>query len=336
MIKKKRLLIVDDSKIMQKLLFAVLEKEPDFEIVAVCNDPFEAKDYITNNAVDCMILDLEMPKMDGLTFLKKIIKTHPLQIIILSAAIENNFPLVEVLIKNGAHDVFAKPNGINDTTFDQLKKSIRENYAPKPVGLLQKTNGSSGPKKILMIAASTGGTEGVKKILSNLSNDGETAVIIIQHMAAKFTKNFADSLDKNSEFQVKEAENNELLCAGTAYVASGNLHLEIIKIENNRYALDCNSKPHVHSVRPAADVTFLSFPKNLIKQTTAIVLSGMGKDGAEGISYLKKNGAPVTIAEAESSCVVFGMPKAAIDTGCIDLILPIDEICKYLQVYSNQ
>ncbi len=328
MTSKKKILIVDDSTVIQKLLFVTLSKEPDFEIVGVCSDPFEAKEYILNGEVDCMILDLEMPKMDGMTFLKKLMQTHPLKIIILSGAVETNPALVDSLIKFGAHSVFAKPNGFSTTTFDLLKTSIRttSSHATKhSVG--SKT--AHAPKEFLLIAASTGGTEGVKKILTSLPYNPDVAVIIIQHMAAKFTKTFAESLDKLSEYIVKEAENNDSVVAGTAYIAPGNFHIEVIKQDRTKIMIESNQKPHMHSVRPAADITFLSFPVELAKHSTAVVLSGMGKDGAEGIAYLKKNGAH-TMAESEASCVVFGMPKAAIQTGCIDEVLSIDEICQHL------
>lgn len=328
MTSKKKILIVDDSAVIQKLLFVTLSKEPDFEIVGVCSDPFEAKEYILNSEVDCMILDLEMPKMDGMTFLKKLMQTHPLKIIILSGAVETNTTLIDSLLKNGAHSVFAKPNGVSTTTFDRLKASIRAeaNYISKH------TLGSKSqhaPKEFLLIAASTGGTEGVKKILKSLPYNPDLSVIVIQHMAAKFTKTFADSLDKLSEYIVKEADHNDHVNAGSAYIAPGNFHIEMIKQDRTKFLIQSNQKPHMHSVRPAADITFLSFPEDLCRSTTAIVLSGMGKDGAEGITYLKKHGAQ-TLAESEASCVVFGMPKAAIQTGCIDQVLSIEDICQYL------
>ncbi len=326
---KIKILIVDDSKIIQKLLFTILSKESDFQIVGVCSDPFEAKQYISNGDIDCMILDLEMPKMDGLTFLKKLMQTQPIKTIILSGAIDSNSKLTENLMSHGAHAVFAKPNGFNDSTFDDLKKSIRSDAAPAKSKFVQKT------KEIILIASSTGGTEGVKKILQSLPYQDDVSLIIIQHMSAHFTKTFADSLDKQSEYNVKEIEHNEIIQPGFAYIAPGNFHSQLIKNKTNEYSLSINQNIHIHSVRPAADVTFLNFPIEMIKNTTAIVLSGMGKDGAAGIEYLKKHGAK-TIAESESSCVVFGMPKAAIQTGCIDYVLSIDEICIFLQTKYTQ
>ncbi len=331
---KKNILIVDDSKVIQKLLFTILSNEPDFEVIGICSDPFEAKDYIANGNIDCVILDLEMPKMDGLTFLKKLMQTNPLKTIILSAAIDSNPTLAARLMDAGAHAVFSKPNGFQDSTFDQLKKSIRENSIANLTNENMSKNLKS-PNHIILIAASTGGTEGVKKILGHLQLNDGVAVIVVQHMAAQFTKTFADSLNKQSEYLVKEIASGETIYGGMAYVAPGNFHTDV-KFKNlNHYMFETNQNPHMHSVRPAADITFLNYPEFNAKNTTVIVLSGMGKDGAEGLAHLKKLGAE-TIAEAESTCVVFGMPKAAIQTGCVDHVLPIDDICLFLNNKLNK
>jgi two-component system, chemotaxis family, protein-glutamate methylesterase/glutaminase len=328
--KTKKILIVDDSKIIQKLLYTVLSKEPDFEIIGICSDPFEAEDYLNTCEVDCIVLDLEMPKMDGATFLKKMMKAHPMQIIIFSEAASENPSLCQKLLDIGAHAVFAKSTDM-DKTFDRLKSSIRQNY----FSLTEKLGHSHfSLQHIILIAASTGGTDGVKKILNTLPYSRQISIIVIQHMAAVFTKKFAATLSLTSSYNVKEAENEDILSGGTAYVAAGNFHLEIVK-KTTQFFLQLNQKNPVHSVRPAADVTFLNFPEALALKSTTIILSGMGKDGAQGILHLKKHGSR-TIAESESSSVVFGMPKAAIATGCVDHILSIEDICSYLVNEFNQ
>lgn len=326
---KKKILIVDDSIVIQKLLFSVLSTEPDFEIVGICADPFEAKDYISTGQVDCMILDLEMPKMDGLTFMKKIMSSLPLPIIILSSAVEGNTELETALLKNGAFGVFSKPYGFDQVFFGKLKQKIREsrpsvNLNTEPI------------HDLILIAASTGGTEGVKKILKGLSKNMTTPIIVIQHMAEQFTKSFAETLNKMSPYYVKEAVNGELIEKATAYIAPGNFHLEIKNIKPGQYRIETNQKPYMHSVRPAADVTFLNLSPITAKISTVVILSGMGKDGADGIAYLKTLGSK-TIAESEESCVVFGMPKAAIATGKIDQVLSIEQITLELnKKYQNE
>ncbi len=326
----KKILIVDDSKVIQKLLFTILSKESDFEIVGICSDPFEAKNYISVGNVDCIILDLEMPKMDGLTFLKKLMLSNPIQTIILSAAVETNPALVKKLMSSGAHAVFSKPQGFDDQTFTELKKSIRETYKTYLQTQLNDEK-QNLPQNYILIASSTGGTEGVKKILRSLENLNTTAVVVVQHMAEKFTKTFAETLDKVSEFTVSEIIDNEPLYAGHAYVAPGNFHSEIKASGSiNQFKFRLQNSPHVHSVRPAADVTFLNIPQAVASKSIVVILSGMGVDGAQGLKNLKQLGA-ATIAESESSCVVFGMPKAAIKTGCVDHVLSIEEICDFLQ-----
>lgn len=330
---KIKILIVDDSLIIQKLLNNFLSKQTDFELVGTCSDPFEASEFIMANKVDCMILDLELPKMDGVTFLKKIIQASSIQTIILSGLIETDPSLRQKLIGIGAFDAFAKPKGNATDFFNALNASIRSSFA-KHVTALNTLKANSGRlNEILLIASSTGGTDGVRKILQSLGPN-PPAVVIIQHMAAMFTKKFADSLNLVSQFDVEEINDHSIIEGGKAYIAPGNYHVNIIRNGDQSFWFELNQSAHIHAVRPAADYTFLNLPKNLIKKSTVIVLSGMGRDGASGLAHLKKNGAK-TIAESEKSAVVFGMPKAAIETGGVDLVLTIDEICSYLASEYN-
>lgn len=326
---KKRILIVDDSVVIQKLLFTVLNSEPDFEVVGICSDPFEAKEYLVTGQVDCMILDLEMPKMDGLTFLKKIMLAQPTPIVILSGALDKNPSLYQSLLDAGAHSAFSKPYGFDQAFFTSLKEAIRSTHKIET----QKIETFS---EFIFIASSTGGTEGVKRILKNLPQNATAPVIVIQHMAEQFTKTFADTLNKSSYYNVKEAAQGDIVEGKSAYVAPGNFHIEVKRSAPNKYFIEVNQKPHMHSVRPAADITFLNLSADIASRSTVIILSGMGRDGADGVAHLKKLGAKV-IAESEESCIVFGMPKAAIATGAVDKVLSLDQICSYLQnKYQNE
>ena len=326
---KKRILIVDDSIVIQKLLFGVFNAEPDFEVIGICSDPFEAREYIVTGQVDCMILDLEMPKMDGLTFLKKIMHSDPVPIIILSGALDKNPSLYQSLLNAGAHAAFSKPYGFDQQFFSSIKDSIR-----KTKRITQ--NKATPINEIILIASSTGGTEGVKKILKSIPENSTAPVIVVQHMAEQFTKTFAETLNKASCYHVKEAANGDSIELSSAYVAPGNHHIEIKPSGLGSYQIETNQKPHMHSVRPAADVTFFSLPADLAKKATVIILSGMGRDGADGLAHLKKLGAH-TIAESEESCIVFGMPKAAIATGQVDRVLSLDQICNFIATkYQNE
>lgn len=331
---KIKVLIVDDSVIIQKLLKNFLSREPDFEVVGVCADPFEASEFLTGNKVDCMVLDLEMPKMDGVTFLKKVTESCSVQTIILSGLVDSDPTLRGKLISIGAFDAFAKPQSSSVEFFPQLAASIRKSCKVSfPVSSETKT-AKHQIKDLLLIASSTGGTDGVRKIVQALGPNPPT-VLIIQHMAAVFTKKFATSLNLVAQFEIEEVNDHSLLEVGKGYVAPGNYHVRIIGHKNSTYSLELNQENHIHAVRPSADHTFLNIPKSLIRSCTVLVITGMGKDGAAGLAHLKKSGAK-TIAESEISAVVFGMPKAAIDTGCVDTVLTLPEICEYLASKYNK
>ena len=325
---KIKILIVDDSIIIQKLLSNFLGKQPDFDIVGICADPFEASEFITNNKVDCMILDLELPKMDGVTFLKKIVAGTSIPTIILSGLIESDPSLRARLITVGALDAFAKPKGNSAEFFNILNNAIRISFTKNVVDANGLKSLSKRVDEVLLIASSTGGTDGVRRIIQSLGSNPPT-VIVIQHMAALFTKKFAASLNLVAKYDVEEISDHAVVEPGKAYIAPGNYHVNVTKKADNKYWFELNQEAHIHAVRPAADYTFLHLPKNLIKRATVIVLSGMGRDGAAGLAYLKQNGAK-TIAESEKSAVVFGMPKAAIETGGVDQVLTIDRICDHL------
>lgn len=332
---KIKILIVDDSVIIQKLLSNFLSKQPDFDIVGICADPFEASEFITNNKVDCMILDLELPKMDGVTFLKKIVAGTSIPTIILSGLIDTDPTLRGRLISVGALDAFAKPKGNSTDFFNILNNAIRISFTKNVVDANGLKSLSKRVDEVLLIASSTGGTDGVRRIIQSLGSNPPT-VIVIQHMAALFTKKFAASLNLVAKYDVEEISDHSVVEPGKAYIAPGNYHVNVIKKADNSYWFELNQEPHIHAVRPAADYTFLNLPKNLIKRSTVIVLSGMGRDGAAGLGHLKKLGAK-TIAESEKSAVVFGMPKAAIETGGVDHVLTIDRICDHLSaIYDSE
>lgn len=324
--KKIRLLIVDDSLVIQKMLVSFFSQQSDFEIVGVCSDPFETKNYITEKLIDCIVLDLEMPKMDGITFLKKVMSFSPLPIIILSSALDNRPDLSQTVINAGAINAYTKPVGFDLELLGKIANDFRSSYNKRKVAKPQ-----TQLKNILMIASSTGGTDGVRKILSHLSDFelAETSVFIVQHMSEKFTKTFASSLDQISSLSVCEAIDGQAIEEKMAYVAPGNYHMIIKGSQNGGYKIELNQGEFVHSVRPAADVTLENWPKDLKAKTTLVVLSGMGRDGSLHLKSFRDAGAEI-IAESEETCVVFGMPKAAIETGFVKKVLGITEICNYL------
>lgn len=321
---KIKLLIVDDSPTIHKILCKVFGSESDFEVVGLSSNPFEAIKFLEAKQIDVIILDLEMPKMDGMTFLQKITSVFRGQIIVMSTVVHDKPAIREKLISMGAYECFAKPDPKDPDFFPRLNACIRRAYSQiklKPTANAKRS--ADAHRGILLIAASTGGTEGVRSILKEFT-ESPPATVVIQHMSAQFTKTFAQSLQTSVQFEVKEADEGDEVLEGRVLIAPGDFHVNLVQRSGSLF-VTLNKDPQMHGVRPAADPTFFSVPDAIAKHSTVVVLSGMGKDGAEGVRFLKKRGSEVFV-EAESSCVVFGMPKAAIDTGCVDHVLDIKEL----------
>jgi len=334
-VKKIRVLIVDDSAVVRKVFSEELSKYPDIEIIGTAPDPFVARDKIVALQPDVITLDIEMPRMDGLTFLRKLMKHYPLPTIIVSSLTPKGGKLTLEAMEIGAVDVIAKPGGSSYTVGNmsaQLAEKIRaasyakiarkdvdvhEQSAP-PLKALAQTS-----YKIIAIGASTGGTEALKKVLTKLPANAP-GILIVQHMPANFTAAFADRLDSLCQMTVKEARDNDSVVPGLALIAPGNFHM-ILRRSGARYYVEVKTGPMVHHQRPAVDILFKSAAKYAGANAIGVILTGMGADGAQGLLEMKNAGAG-TIAQDENSCVVFGMPKEAIKMGAADKVLPLDKI----------
>ena len=332
-LKKIKVLIVDDSAIVRKIFKRELSKDPKIEIVGAAPDPFVARDKIIELNPNVVILDIEMPRMDGLTFLRKLMKHYPIPVIIVSSLTPEGGELALEAIDSGAVDVLCKPSGaysVGDLSVQLIEKiyaaasaniksfSPKRKFHRKKVLSLPKTS-----NKIVAIGASTGGTQAIEEILSGLP-PSFPGIVIVQHMPEHFTRSFAERLNKYCAIEVKEAENNDAVIPGRALIAPGNYHM-ILKKSGAYYYVKIKSGPLVSRHRPSVDVLFKSVAKFAGKNAIGIILTGMGNDGAKGIMLMKEKGA-ITIAQNEKSCVVFGMPKEAIALGCIDYVLPLDKI----------
>jgi len=333
---KIKVLIVDDSAIVRKIFSEELAKYPDIEIVGAAPDPFVARDKIISLKPDVITLDVEMPRMDGLTFLRKLMKYYPLPTIIVSSLTQKGGKLTLEALDIGAVDVIAKPGGsysVGDMSA-QLAEKIRaaararvfrsssrqesvSNPVEAPRALAQTTN------KIIAIGASTGGTEALKTVLTKLPHNSP-GVVIVQHMPANFTTAFAERLNSLCQISVKEAKDNDSVIPGTALLAPGNYHM-ILRRSGARYYVEIKTGPMIHHQRPAVDILFKSTARFAGANAIGVILTGMGADGAEGLKEMKDAGAG-TIAQDEKTCVVFGMPKEAIKLGAVDRILPLDHI----------
>ncbi|MEI7636436.1 MAG: chemotaxis response regulator protein-glutamate methylesterase [Syntrophus sp. (in: bacteria)] len=334
--KKIKVLIVDDSAIVRKIFAEELSRYPDIEIIGTAPDPFVARDKIVNLQPDVITLDIEMPRMDGLTFLKKLMKYYPVPTIVVSSLTPKGGKMTLEAFDIGAVDVIAKPGGsysvgdMSSQLADKIRAASRVSMSPaarttglvrekpEPMKALTQTS-----HKVIAIGASTGGTEALKNVLMKLPPN-IPGIVVVQHMPANFTTAFADRLNTLCQFQVKEAQDNDTVVPGTCLIAPGNFHM-LLRRSGARYYVEVKTGPMVHHQRPAVDVLFKSTAKYAGANAVGVILTGMGADGAEGLKAMKDAGAS-TIAQDEKSCVVFGMPKEAIKLGAADKILPLDNI----------
>ena len=333
-----RVLIVDDSAVVRKVLSQELSKERGIKVVGTAPDPFIARDKIIRLKPNVLTLDIEMPRMDGLTFLKKLMRYHPLPVIVLSALTEKGGELAMEALSLGALEVMAKPGGsfsVGDVA-GQLADKIRavanikvekRDFKKSPISQGQRKLGSASlaktSGKIIAIGASTGGTEAIKEVLLRMPPTAP-GMVIVQHMPAKFTASFADRLNDQCEITVKEAEDGEHVVTGKALIAPGNYHM-VLRRSGARYYVKITDGPMVHHQRPAVDVLFKSVAKYAGRNAVGILLTGMGSDGAEGLLMMKEAGAR-TIAQDEKTSVLFGMPKEAIKLGAAEKVIPLKSI----------
>ncbi len=330
---KIKVLIVDDSAVVRKIFSEELSKYPDIEVIGVAPDPYVARDKIVNLKPDVITLDIEMPRMDGLTFLRKLMKYYPMPTVIVSSLTPQGGKLTLEAMDIGAVDVIAKPNSaysVGDMSA-QLAEKIRAASRARLIKRDESVRADTEPiralaqtsNKVIAIGSSTGGTEALKAILTKMPPNSP-GIVMVQHMPANFTTAFAARLNDLSQITVKEAQDNDSVTPGTALLAPGNYHM-ILRRSGARYYVEIKTGPMVHHQRPAVDVLFKSTAKYAGANAIGVILTGMGSDGAEGLLEMKQAGAS-TIAQDEKSCVVFGMPKEAIKLGAVDKVVSLEHI----------
>jgi len=336
---KIKVLVVDDSAMVRKMLSSELSKSEEIVVIDTAVDPYFARDKIVRLKPDVVLLDIEMPRMDGLTFLRKLLKHYPIRVIVVSSIAEKGGDVALKALEYGALEVIAKPAvsySVKDM-IEQLKEKIiavskipnwkigiKENKKEvttqseqKKKSLIRTTN------KIIAIGASTGGTEALREILERVPVNSPP-IIIVQHMPEHFTKSFAKRLNELCEIEVKEAEDREILSPGKALIAPGNMHMELSR-SGAVYYIKLNQGPTVYHQRPSVEILFDSVAKYAGKNAVGVILTGMGKDGALGLLHMKNEGA-YTIAQDEKSCIVFGMPKEAIERGAVTKVVSLNHI----------
>jgi two-component system chemotaxis response regulator CheB len=332
-----KVLIVDDSAIVRKVFTEALSKEPEIEVVGSAPDPFVARDKIVQLKPDVITLDIEMPRMDGLTFLKKLMQYYPLPVIVVSSLTPQGSKMAVEALESGAVEVLAKADSayaVGDMSLQLIEKirlaaranihRARSKPTPPPLaGLAESGALSQTTQKVIAIGASTGGTEAIKEVLMQMPPN-IPGIVIVQHMPAYFTQSFAERLDSLCGIRVREAKDGDGVMNGQALIAPGNFHM-VLKRSGARYFVNIKEGPMVHHQRPAVDVLFNSVAQHAGANAVGVILTGMGSDGAQGMLRMKEAGGR-TIAQDEASCVVFGMPKEAIKLGAVEWIRSLEQI----------
>jgi len=336
---KIKVLIVDDSALIRGVMKEIINSQPDMEVVGAAPDPLAARDLIKQTNPDVLTLDVEMPKMDGLEFLEKLMRLRPMPVVMVSSLTERGSEITMRALELGAVDFVTKPkmsiqSGMleyADLISEKIRIAARANIKPR-VKVQGPTDGSAlaavrntftSSEKLIIIGASTGGTEAIKDFLIQLPSDCP-GILITQHMPEGFTRSFANRLDKLCKISVKEAEGGERVLPGHAYLAPGHSHLTLVRSGAN-YMTKIDQGPPVNRHRPSVDVLFNSAAVSAGKNAVGVILTGMGKDGAAGMLEMKKAGA-YNVAQDEASCVVFGMPREAIAIGATHDVGPLHEL----------
>jgi two-component system chemotaxis response regulator CheB len=326
-----KVLVVDDSAVVRQILQNALSADPEIEVVGTAPDPFVARDLIVQRKPDVVTLDVEMPRMDGITFLRKLMHYYPLPVIVVSSLTPEGSGLAIEALSSGAVEVMCKPGAaftvgdMGEELVEKIKIAARAKVkqvdkgvrAESPTALGRTTN------KVIAMGASTGGTVALEKILSRMPVDAP-GMVIAQHMPAMFTKQFAARLNDLSQMEVREALEGDSVVPGVALIAPGDFHM-LLKRSGSRYFVSVRTGPMVHRQRPAVEVLFRSVARAAGANAVGVLLTGMGVDGAQGMLEMRQAGA-ATIAAAAASCVVFGMPRAAIELGAAGRVLNLDRI----------
>ncbi|WP_413558817.1 protein-glutamate methylesterase/protein-glutamine glutaminase [Bdellovibrio sp. HCB209] len=336
---KIKVLIVDDSAVIRKLLEKIFSAAADIEVVGTASDPYIARDKLVQLKPDVMTLDVEMPRMDGISFLEKVMQHFPTRTIIFSSLAKTGSETYLRALEAGAIEIMEKPSIDVSQSLEVLGREIVEKVrvvarariqaktklptVTSTVAKVDRTSLARTTHQMIAVASSTGGTEALKVFLSGMPAN-IPGTVVVQHMPPGFTKSFADNLNAMFPFEVKEAQEGDQVVPGRVLIAPGNFHMEITR-SGAFYYVKLHQNPPMHSVRPAADYLMKSVAKYAGKNALGVVLTGMGKDGAEGLLEMKNAGA-YTVAQNEETCVVYGMPAAAVALGAADKILALDKI----------
>ncbi len=361
MVKKVRVLIVDDSASVRQTLTAVLEGDPAIEVIGAASDPFMAAKRIQEDLPDVITLDVEMPRMDGITFLRKIMSQHPIPVVMCSSLTEAGSETLIQALEAGAVDVILKPRiGAADHLAEsalRICEVVKSAAHARVKSVRAQPRGSSSlgtqakltadavlpppsgkamartTEMVICVGASTGGTEALREMLERLPANSP-GMVIVQHMPEKFTAAFAKRLNGLCEVEIKEAEDGDPVLRGHVLIAPGDKHM-LLERQGARYHVSIRNGPLVSRHRPSVDVLFRSAARSAGSNAMGVIMTGMGDDGARGMLEMHQAGA-YTIAQDEASCIVFGMPKEAIAHGGVDKIVPLDQIAREIMAEDHR
>jgi two-component system chemotaxis response regulator CheB len=343
-----KVLVIDDSAVIRALLTEILNAAPDIEVVGSASDPIFAKNKITSLMPDVITLDVEMPRMDGLTFLEELMRTNPLPVVMVSSLTQRACNTTLRALELGAIDYVSKPaidisDGLTELGSEIIRKvriaakaKVRRLDIPfKPSAVAPDakvstldTSKMATTDKLIAIGASTGGTQAITEVIMGLP-ESVPGIVIVQHMPPLFTKTFSVRLNEISRIHVKEAEHGDRVLRGSAYIAPGGRHMAVRR-SGAMYYIELSDGPAVNFVKPAVDILFRSVASQAGKNAVGAILTGMGEDGARGLKEMRDHGAR-TFAQDEATSVVFGMPKRAIDMDGVERVLPLQQISRALQ-----
>lgn len=346
--KKIKVLVVDDSAVFRALLTQLINADPDLEVIATAEDPYQARDMIKQHNPDVITLDIEMPKMNGVQFLKNLMRLRPMPVVMISTLTQHGAEATLTALELGAVDYFPKPSVDNTAEVVQYKQQINEKLkmaaganvsrdCTEQPSIASSEQVTQSHIELIAIGASTGGTEAVKQVLSTLPT-GLPPIVITQHISAMFSGSFAQRLNENSQIEVQEiTENKVQLLAGHAYLAPGDKHLAISRRGPHLYAV-LDDRPTVNRHKPSVDVMFDTAAEVARENVIGVILTGMGQDGARGLLNLKQKGAR-TIAQDQASSVVWGMPRVAVELNAASSVVSLHQvphqICYYMSPDSK-
>lgn len=349
---KKNILVVDDSALMRRVICDIINSDSTFQAKDVCRDGQEAYERLKTTRYDAVVLDVNMPRMDGLELLEKLQQERiSATVIMVSTTTTEDAEITMLAMERGAVDFVAKPYNIIEAKGEEFKEKVlsvlnaviktgnAERFfaaAPKPavrtvsVGLpkQQVRNSVKTGKKLVALACSTGGPKALQSVIPYLPKNMDAPMVLVQHMPKGFTKSMADRLDEISEISVKEAQEGDILRNGCVYVAPGGKHMEIIRTAGGGHKVHLNEEPAIGGLRPCANITYESLRTSGYDQIVCVVLTGMGADGTQGILSLKKAKPVHVIAQNAQTCVVYGMPKSINEAGAVNEMVPLTEVAQ--------